>query len=233
MQTWMILDGIVIAIAATFTVVGCVRGFIKSAVRLIGAIAAAIAAAFGASPIATWLYETVFYTSVEQFVEKQIQDGAAMAAQSLSDQITAITTSLPQGLQSVLALLGTETMIQDGAAQTADKLLPTVMEQLVTPLCMTVLQAIAFLALFFTLFILIHLLGIWMDKIFSKKTSTKTVNRVLGAVLGLAESVPLLLALCLAVQIYLTLAGAQSVFNVEDIEQTYILEWLMQVNPLM
>lgn len=233
MQTWMILDGIVVAIAVIFVIIGCVNGFIKTVVRLVGVIASALVAALGAHPLAQWLYETVFYTHVEQFVTEQVQNGAASAAQSLSEQIESVTASFPQGFQSLFEMLGLHAMIRDGAAQSAQALVPTVMEQLVTPLCMTVLGALVFLVIFVVLFILIHLLGIWMDKVFSSIPTTKKANRLLGGVLGFAESIPVVFALCFAVQLYMTLAGAHSVLSVEDIRQTYILEWLMQVNPIL
>ena len=233
METWMILDGILAVIAVLFTVIGGVRGFIKTAVRLIGALASALIATFAAQPLAVWLYDAVFHTQVEQFVTVQVQNGVAAAAQSLNEQIDAVTGTLPQGLQSLFLLLDTEAAIQSGAAQSAEQLIATVMEQVAAPLCTAALQVIVFVVLFAVLFILIHVLGICLDKTFSSMESTKKANHLFGGVLGFLESIPLILVLTVAVQLYMTFAGAHSVITVQDIENTYLMEWLMQVNPLL
>ena len=233
METWVVLDGLLLAVTGFFTVVGCVRGFIKTAVRLIGVTASALIAAVAAHPLAEWIYTAVFHTHVERFVTTQVQNGVAAAAQSLDEQVEAVTNTLPQGLQYLVTLLDVETAIQNGAAQSAERLIGTVMEQVAVPLCTLALQVIVFLVLFVVLFVLIHVIGVCLDKTFSSMKSTKRANRLFGGVLGFLESIPVTLALTVALQLYMTFAGAHSVITLQDIENTYLLEWLMSVNPLI
>ena len=63
-----------------------------------------------------------------------------------------------------------------------------------------------------------------------RPTHLNGANRLFGGVLGFLESIPVTLALTVALQLYMTFAGAHSVITLQDIENTarlmadYIIE---------
>ncbi len=233
MSVSLILDIAVAALVILFTVIGVRRGFIKSVVRLLGFIVAVVAAALASTPIAQVLYDNLLHAQAEALVAQKVQEGVATAATSLSEQIAAVLTSLPEGVQSLLTMYGVDASGMTGAAQTSDALVPTIMNGIITPLCVAILQLIVFLVLFLVLFLVIRLLGKLIDKIFASLPLIKQVNGLLGGVLGFAEGVLVLFVLCFGLQLYMTLTGANSLLSMDQLEQTYLLEWAMNHNPIL
>lgn len=233
MSLSIILDAVTVAVAVLFVVIGCRRGFIKSVVRLVGFVAAIVVSAIVSAPVAQLLYDHFLYEPVQQIVLEQVQQGVAAAATTLNEQIMAVIGALPEGVQSLLDMYGVDVAELSGTAVSAEELVPTIMEKIITPLCVGVLQLIVFLVLFIVLFILIRLLGKLLDKIFASLPVIKQANGVLGGLLGFAEAVLVLFVLCFALQLYMTLTGADSLVAVEDIQKTYILRFVMDINPIL
>jgi len=228
-----ILDIAVAVLLILFTVIGMRRGFIRSVVRLLGFVVAMIASAVVSMPIAQYLYTAFFYTKLETAVAQKVQEGVAAAATSLSEQVASVLSSLPSGVQSLLTVYGADTVDMSGAVQTGEALVPTVMDGIITPLCTAALQVIVFLVLFLVLFLVIRLLGKLIDKIFASLPVIKQINGALGGVLGFAEGVLVLFVLCFALQLYMTLAGANSLLTTAQLEQTHLLGWAMTHNPIL
>ncbi len=233
MSISLILDIAVAALLVLFTIVGVRRGFIKSVVRLLGFVVAVVGAAVASMPIAQYVYTTFFHTPIEAMVAQKVQEGVTAAATSLSEQVTAVLSSLPHGVQSLLAVYGVDGSHMNGATQTGEALVPTVMDGVITPLCTAVLQVIVFLVLFLVLFLIIRLLGKLIDKIFASLPVIKQVNGLLGGVLGFAEGVLVLFVLCFGLQLYMTLTGANSLLSTAQLEQTHLLGWAMANNPIL
>ncbi len=228
-----ILDIVTVLVAVLFVLVGYRRGFIKSVVRLIGFAVSVVAAALLSNPIAAKLYDMLFRAQVETLVTQKVEEAAASASASLQEQITSVIASLPQSIQSLMSMYGVDVQEFVGAAQPAQALAATVLDQIVTPLCVMVLQLIVFLVLFLVLFLLVRLVGKLLDKIFASLPVIKQINGLLGAVIGFAEGVLVLFVLCYGVQLYMSLTGAQSAITAADLDQTYILRYLMDVNPIL
>lgn len=233
MTVSLILDIVTVLVAVLFVLVGYHRGFIKSVVRLIGFAASVVAAALLSNPVAVKVYDMLFRARVETLVTQKVEEAAASATASLQEQIASVVASLPQSIQSLIAVYGVDVESFVGAAQPAQTLSTTILDQIVTPLCTTVLQLIVFLVLFLVLFLIIHLVGKLLDKIFASLPIIKQVNGALGAVIGFAEAVLVLFVLCYGVQLYMSLTGAQSVITSSDLEQTYLVRYLMELNPIL
>ena len=233
MTTALILDILAIALAIVFLIVGIHRGFIKSIVRLLGFAASMIASALISSPVATWLYNTFLHDRMELAVSEKVQQGVADAAQTLNEQIQAITESLPDFLQNLLTVFGDNAQSVSGTAQPNDSLVPTVMDNVVAPVCTALLQIIVFLVLFLILFFVVQLLGKLLDKIFSNIPVIKQLNGLLGGALGLAEGALVVFVLCAALQLYVSLAGDGSMLSMDALEQSRVLKWFMEINPFV
>lgn len=229
----LVLDIAVAALVILFTVIGVRRGFIKSVVRLLGFVVAVVIAALASAPIAQQLYDTLLYAQAEALVVQKVEEGVAAAATTLNEQITAVLSVLPEGVQSLLTMYGVDASGMTGTAQSSEALVSTIMEGIITPLCVAVLQLIVFLVLFLVLFLIIRLLGKLIDKIFASLPVIKQVNGLLGGVLGFAEGVLILFVLCFGLQLYMTLTGANSLLTIDQLRQTYLLEWAMSNNPIL
>ncbi len=228
-----ILDIAVAALLVVCTAIGVRRGFIKSVVRLLGFVVAVVGAAIVSMPVAQYIYKTFFHTMIESAVSQKVQEGVTAAATSLSEQVAAVLSSLPRGVQSLLTAYGADGNHLSGAAQTGEALVSTVMNDVITPLCTAVLQVIVFLVLFLVLFLIIRLFGKVLDKIFASLPVIKQVNGLLGGVLGFAEGVLILFVLCFALQLYMTLTGADSVLTSSQLAQTRLLNFAMTHNPIL
>lgn len=233
MKIPLILDIAVAALLVLFTVIGVRRGFIKSVVRLLGFVVAMAVSAIVSMPIAQYVYKAFFYTPIEAMVAQKVQEGVATAATSLSEQVTAVLSSLPGGVQSLLAVYGVDGNVLNGAVQTGDSLVPTVMNSVITPLCTAVLQVIVFLVLFLVLFVIIRLFGKVLNKIFASLPLIKQLNGVFGGVLGFAEGVLVLFVLCFGLQLYMTFTGADSVLTSSQLTETHLLNFAMTHNPIL
>ena len=229
----LILDIAAAVLLVLFTLIGVRRGFIRSVVRLLGFVLSVVAAAVASMPIAQYVYEAFFYSPIQAMVSQKVQEGVASAATGLAEQVTAVLSSLPKGVQSLLSVYGTDGNGLSGAAQTGEALVSTVMDSVITPLCTALLQVIVFLVLFLVLFLLIRLLGKLIDKVFSSLPVIKQINGVLGGVLGFAEGVLVLFVLCYALELYMTLTGENSLLTVGQLEGTRLLSWLMNHNPIL
>lgn len=229
----LILDIAAAVLLVLFTLIGVRRGFIRSVVRLLGFVLSVVAAAVASMPIAQYVYEAFFYSPIQAMVSQKVQEGVASAATGLAEQVTAVLSSLPKGVQSLLSVYGTDGNGLSGAAQTGEALVSTVVDSVITPLCTALLQVIVFLVLFLVLFLLIRLLGKLIDKVFSSLPVIKQINGVLGGVLGFAEGVLVLFVLCYALELYMTLTGENSLLTVGQLEGTRLLSWLMNHNPIL
>lgn len=229
----ILLDVITVAVVILFAMIGMRRGFIKSVVRLLGFAVSVVASALVSSPVAQWIYNEMLYEQLEAIVAQKVQEGVAAASATLADQINAVLATLPQGVQNLLTVYGVDASGMAGAAQTNETLVPTIMDQIISPLCVAALQLIVFLVLFLVLFLVIRLLGKVIDKIFASLPVIKQINGLLGGVLGFAEGVLVLFVLCFALQLYMTLTGAGSLITPESLEQTYLLGWVMEINPIL
>ncbi len=228
-----VLDGALIVLALLFVFLGYRRGFIKSVIRLLGFVAALVAAVLISVPLSQWIYDGFFHTQVETYITEKAGEVAASSAGTLAEQVDGVIATLPQSAQDLLTMYGVQTDGFEGAAQSVDTLIPTVMQRIVTPLCTAVLQLVVFLILFIVLFIAVRLVGALLDKVFTSLPIIKQANGLLGAVLGFAEGILMLLVVCSGVQLFMTFVADQTVFTTSDIEQTYIMRYLMEINPFL
>ena len=233
MSISIVLDIIVALLLILFAVIGVRRGFIKSVVRLLGFVVSVVGAALVSAPIAGWLYDSFLHVQAQALVAAKVEEGVAAASATLAEQVESVLASLPHGVQSLLAVYGVDASGMTGNVQASDTLVETIMSGIITPLCVAVLQLVAFLVLFLVLFLIIRLLGKAIDTVFSSIPVIKQINGLLGGVLGFAEGVLVLFVLCFGLQLYMTLTGANSLITTEHIQQTYLLEWAMNNNPIL
>ncbi len=228
-QTAMVLDLIAVAVVVIAVIVGVKRGFIKSIIGLVGLIAAAVLAAMFTGPLANIVYDNLLAEPLSAAVANAVESGTQSVAATVGEQIENATAGLPDVLK---ALLATDTSWEENAAAAVDAAqLSDVLMNLLKPLCMSVVQVLMFLLLFVVILIVIKLLGGVIDKLFSSLPVIKQANGVLGGVIGAVQGILLVFVLCFALEVYMTLTGADAMITREQLAQTVLVKHLLELNP--
>ncbi len=225
-MSW-VLDIAVVVIAAIFLFLGIRRGFIKTAIRLIGLVVALVAAGLISTPLAAWIFDSFLTEPLRAIVAEQAASAAVTAAQTAQEQLSAIIGGLPALVRSAFDLSGM-LIPAEGAAMATEALTQTVMNDIVRPLCLSLLQAVLFLVLFILLYVLVQWIGKGVNKVFTTLPIIRQINGLLGGVLGLLEGVGAVYLLTLVLGLYMTMSGEGSVITTADIEATYVLQPIME-----
>ncbi len=225
-MSW-ILDIVAVAVVVLMIVFGARRGFIKSAVRLIGVIAALVAAALISMPVAQWIYTAWIETPARETVATAAAQATVAAATTVTEQIAAVIAALPRLVQGAITATGVDAIGVSGAPLAVEKLTTLMMDAVIAPLCTSLMQAVLFLLIFIAVYIIARILAKAMDKVFSSLPIIRRVNALLGGVLGALEGVAFVYLLTLVLRLYMTMAGAGSFVTAADIEASYIVEFFV------
>ncbi len=229
-MSW-ILDIAAAAVIVLMVIFGVRRGFIKTAVRLIGVIAALVTAALVSTPAAQWIFDTWVALPVRQTVAEAASEVAVSAAATLQEQVAHVVEALPAFVQSAIDVTGA-CVHQTGAPVAAHTLTTLIMDSLMEPLCVSLMQAMLFLLIAILVYILARILAKTMDKLFNALPIIRQVNGLFGGALGLLEGLAAVYLLTLALKLYMTMTGAGSVVSDADIEATYLVKHFMDVRLL-
>lgn len=224
-MSW-VLDMAAVAVMILMLVLGVRRGFIKSAVRLIGMIAALVAASLVSAPVAGWIFDRFLEAPIQTAVAQEAANATVAAAKTVQEQMMSVIQALPAVVQGAFDMAGM-TVTQTGAPVAADALTAMLMESVLEPLCVSFMQVVLFLVLFIGLYIVARLIAKALDKIFNALPLIRQVNGLLGGVLGLCEGVAVVYVLTLGLRLYMTMAGADSVVSSADLEATYLVNYIM------
>lgn len=232
------LDLILAAVVALCVVLGLKRGFVKSIVRMIGSLASLIVAFLISSPVAEWVFASFFRDQLQSTVSNALGADVSASVSSIAGQWASVLASLPDLVRNGLAATGVTSADQLGAvvtehgAATAGDAAAVLVDSLIAPLCVMVIQVLVFVVLFIVLSIAVRFVAAALDKVFSAIPLVRELNTALGAVAGLLHGAVLVLVLTAALQLYMTMTGANSIVTAADLDQTWWTQWLMDVNPL-
>ncbi len=224
-MSW-ILDIASVVVVGIFLTLGIHRGFIKTAIHLIGLVLALCVAGLASMPLAEWIYDSFLAEPLRAAVAEHAAEATVAAMQTVQEQITRVIELLPSVVKSAFELSGM-TVTQSGAPLAAEPLTQVVMDSVVRPMCLSMLQATLFLVLFLLLFVIIVLIGKGINKVFTTLPIIRQINSLLGGVLGAVEGVAMVYVLTLVLKLYMTMSGASSIVTTADIQATYLLHWVM------
>lgn len=229
-MSW-ILDGVAVALAVLFLVLGAKRGFIKSAIRLIGMVVALVAAALISNPLSETIFEAWIREPVTVSVAAKAADAAVAAATTVQDQIVTVLEAMPSMVQSAFDLSGMA-MPQTGAPVEAESLTTLIVDAILRPLCVSTIQAILFLLIFVGVLITAILLAKAADKVFNTLPLIRQVNGLLGGAVGLLEGIGVIYVLSLVLRLYMTMSGVGSVITAAHLDATYIVKYFVNFRLL-
>lgn len=229
----IVFDIAVVAIVVLFAIWGYRRGLMRTAFGLVGYIAAAGLSYLLSTPIANWVYNTFIRSATSDFILSSLSDGAK--EQGIQTAVDQVIDALPKSIVAFLPESSikevTEQLSQ--ATPSNQEIASAVMEHLIYPVAIAIIQLFTVIFLFLLLCIVVKTIT-KMLKIVDKLPIIGKLNSGLGLVIGLGEAIVFLTFFTGAVAIMIQLSGDQwETVNRSVIEQTYLFRFLYHYNPLI
>lgn len=222
----IVLDIIIIAIIVITAFLSAKRGFVRTAVELVG-FGLAIYLAFTLStPASSYIYKNWVEPSVVKSVEESI-------TQASGNIHSAALNALPDFIENNLDKFGVDptsvgTGVSGTAQQVAQNLSKTVTEPILTGIFRTVLAIILFIALTFIVRIVARLL----NKLFSFSIVGK-LNKTLGFILGSVKGVVFAAIFCALVVLIASFAGKGFlIFSTKAVNSSFICSWITDITGM-
>ena len=195
MMNW-VLDGATAALVLLMIWIGGRRGAVRGIVELIGFIAA-VAAALMCSG---WVAETVYHLFLQTpLLEKTTEILSGSVGETLVEQVESVAESLPAFVTNFFdSKLLTEQVQQAIAAGSADGAV-LLAENVIGPLVLLILRALATVLLFIAVMVIFGLLSRAADLV-AKLPVLNQLNKGLGMVFGVAKAAVLVLLLAAALR---------------------------------
>lgn len=200
------------------------QGFLQSAVRTIGFLAAGIVAFAGSRVLSEACYQLFFRDKLSATLETAILNTADTS--DFSGKMQAVIDSLPSLVQNVLSATGVsaETLagqLNDNAQQSAQQISEMLMDTVLHPLIVTMLNGICFLILFGAVMILVRSLVKVLRGV-RRIPLVGSLNALLGGAMGLVEAAVVWYVVTIALHFVLDISGGFSWLNRETIQDTWI-----------
>lgn len=224
------LDGAVILILLACVLWGYHRGFVKTAVKTIGCVAAIVLAFIFSSVVAETVFDMVIEKPLKEYTSEQVID---TAGEAIETQVEHIMADLPEWTKTVLSQMGYDTA-QDVLEQwepDADATAADLVDNLIRPPLVAVLRLIAFLILFLVLMVVVSLLSKVAKQIF-RLPVLRQFDKTLGIVTGAIQGVLWVFGLVTALQLYVSLTASDAVITQEMLRDTTLVRIVMDWNPV-
>ncbi len=230
-MSW-ILDGIVVLVVGISLFLGYRRGFIRTAVQLLGYVAAFLIALSLSAGIADFTYDRFIGNAVRESIETSFSENAGG---SVSEKVEDAIATLPKFVQTALAenedVQNVLSTVDEKTENTIDAVTEMVVEQIVRPIAVALLRFISFLILFLVLLLVVSLLGKLLKPI-TKLPLIHQVDATLGLALGLVKGCILAFVVVTVMQLIATSGTATGPVTLENMENSLLVGWLSQINPL-
>lgn len=225
-----VLDGAVILILLACVLWGYHRGFVKTAVKTIGCVAAIVLAFIFSSVVAETVFDMVIEKPLKEYTSEQVLD---TAGEALETQVDLILADLPDWTKAVLSQMGYSSA-QDVMEQwnpDADATAEQLVDQLIRPPLVAVLRLVAFLILFIVLMIVVSLLSKVAKQIF-RLPILRQLDKTLGILTGAVQGALWVFGLVTALQLYVSLSTGDGAITQEVLRDTTLVRIVTDWNPL-
>lgn len=220
------LDILLVVIIAIFVVVGVRRGFIKSAVRFLGAVVSALLASIFGSMAAQWLYNTLFHAAlVEKISNTIIMADGVQAVQK-------VLNSLPDFIVRALESAGiTEASLAGNIAGQSDRI-ASVLASALEPVFVSFLKVLTVTGFFLLLMVLVRVLANVVSAAFELPLLDQ-VNGLLGGVFGLFMALLVIWVVLGALQVFLPMLASDAQAQVQEwLDSSVLTGFIVGLNPL-
>lgn len=223
------LDAGIVAVCLIFVIIGCCRGFVRSAAHFLGAILAACLAGALGGPVAQWAFDALFRPALVERV------GNSLASFGSGDTLSAVQQvfeGLPDFIVRALEQAGvTDVAIASSMAGQSTQA-ATLIADALSPVFVGFLKVLAVIILFFLLMMVVRGLAGLVAAAF-RLPMLRGVDALLGGVFGLLlAGVTLWIALA-AVNVFVPMLAADTQAQLEDaLRQSVLAGPIVNFNPL-
>ncbi len=232
-----ILDLIVVAILIASVWLAMKKGFIKTVFSLVGGLVAVVLAVMFSTPVANWLDTEYVRPAIRKTVLTAVNGNDLVADYDqaiASIDVAGKLEEMPESLRGFLEKMNVDVdKIASEAAQSQAQTAAAreqLIDSIAVPVSQAVCKAAALIGLFLIIFLLVFIVSRLLDAVFRVLPFAKSINQTGGMILGLIRGV--LLVLIFGAVAY-GFAMGNLLINAEQLEQTYLLKWINQVNPIL
>ncbi len=196
----IVLDIIIIAIITVTAFLSAKRGFVKTAVELVGFVLASYLAFALSAPLSAFIYGSW----IEPGVSSSIAEKIAEAGGSVQ---TAAIDALPAIIGNNLDKFGVDpTALAASLPDTAQAAAQTLCDNIIGPIVKGIFQSLLSIIIFIVATFVVKLLAKLLNKIFSFSV-VGVLNKTLGFVLGAVKGAVFAAIFCAAVVLIASLTG--------------------------
>lgn len=233
----IVLDIALIFLILLITFLSYRKGFAISALSLAAWMAAIIIASFLSKPIAEFAYDSFKGKLLGETVT-QLSDKEIVIDDSLQERIELIYNSLPEFTSEAISYLGIDPEkaaddIRQSFPIRSSVTIEDVLDMLIKPSIISLLEAISLIVLFIILLPLLKMLAKMISKLFDIPV-VSSFNRILGGVLGIVKSIIVIMILSVAIHIFITATNDKNQFiNTDILNSSRIFSFIDEKNPLL
>lgn len=178
----LVLDLIIIAIIAIGVVISAKKGFVRTAIEVVGFVVAIILAFTISEPLADFAYEKVVEDSIVSAANTSVENLKDKVWESLPDFVTENSDTFGITKNEV------GSVIDKNAHNGSEAAVRQVSDTLVKPVTTKLIGGLIACILFIILLIIVKILAKFINKLFSF-SFIGTINTVLGGVTGVVKGV--------------------------------------------
>lgn len=230
-----ILDGVVILIFLMAVYSGYRRGFVVSVIYLVGCVAAALVSLALCKPLAVSVYDMFLSNRVQQTVSSQVSNANAKDTASLSNSVAQAMKDLPGPVSNFMSASGyTPEKIAESLSGKANEssadLTNAIVNTVVRPVSISLLQALCYVVLFAVMMILVGIVASTVNHVFRLPLLRK-INGGLGAVLGAVRGVLYVFLAVTVISMIAASSASDGKITQDVMDHTVIVHAVQNVNP--
>ncbi len=230
----IVLDLILVAIVALCVIISVKRGFMKTAIELVG-FALAIYVAFSFGPVLSGAtYDKLVKPAISKEISKTVSEvsgeGAVQITNNLWEELPDFLTKNADKFGVSLEKIQSDITL-DKVADT-NAIAENITDSVVKPVATTAFNAVYSILLFLIIAVLTKFLARPINKLFSISFIGK-INKLLGGVLGLGKGIVFSIFFCVLVSsIVIFTKSGFLIFTNENIEASTLFKLLCKINPI-
>lgn len=227
-----ILDGIIIIILILCVFLSVKKGFIPTAIEVVGFIAALIIAFTCSSPLTSIIYDNFIEPSVFTTVEKTIDNTTDKSFQA----VDVVWEKMPEFItQNDFFSLSKEDVINEiesKSDETNEQLAYHISNTIIKPPITKIISVLISIIILSLLSVLVKLFARNIKKIY-KNTVVGDADKLLGGLLGIVKGAFFSMCFCLIISLLLSFnEDGFLIFRYDLINSTYIFKYLMELLPI-
>lgn len=224
----IILDLIVLAVIVVTVLISARRGFVRTAVELVGFVAAIFISFTISTPLANTTYDKIIEPSIMNSVSS-VTDSAVDT--SAMETLDGFWNEIPEWMRSSFEKSGIskdslDTVISDNIGNGVQSAVETTSQSVIKPALTGTLSLIYQTILLIVLMAVVKPLAKLVNKLFSFSV-IGTANRVLGGVVGVPKGIIYAVAFCLLVTLIVSFTqNGFLIFTKATIEESYFFSFV-------